>query len=489
MVLTAREELEYISLLEQEEHYQLGRKLWTYFPDTGPLRRELYPKHLEFFARGARYPMRLMLKGNRVGGTEGFGCELSYHLTGQYPDWWEGRVFDGPIVAWAAGDSNQKTQEIIQAKLFGSKDYRLSTLGTGIIPRDSIVSIGPRVGVPGAVMSATIKHISGGASTLTLKSFEQGVESFQGNEVHVCWLDELAPIGVLTECVVRITPTPWFPGGMIAWTVTPEHGITQAIMEFLPDGTVPEGAQVPPKWVSLIGWDDAPHLSEAAKQVLEAGIPTYQLDARKRGIPVLGAGVIYPVPEEEYLVDDFEVPKHWLRAYGLDVGWNWTAAPWGAYDQETDTWYLYHEYKRGEAEPSTHAEAIRAPGEWIHGVIDSAANGRSQEDGSRLIESYRGRGLKLTNADKSIHAGIYEIWLRLTTGRLKVFRSLTQWRKEVRLYRRDDKGRIVKENDHLMDATRYLIMSGRPVAKAVPVAADPYDQVGAMAAGRGGWMG
>ena len=31
---------------------------------------------------------------------------------------------------------------------------------------------------------------------------------------------------------------------------------------------------------------------------------------------------------------------------------------------------------------------------------------------------------------------------------------------EYRLYRRDDKGNVVKERDHLMDATRYLVVSG-----------------------------
>ena len=94
MSLSASEELELLALLEAEAQYEAGRKLWQYFPDDGPYRRALYSKHLAFFAAGAHYPMRLMLKGNRVGGTEGFGCELTYHLTGDYPPWWEGKRFD-----------------------------------------------------------------------------------------------------------------------------------------------------------------------------------------------------------------------------------------------------------------------------------------------------------------------------------------------------------------------------------------------------------
>jgi hypothetical protein len=40
---------------------------------------------------------------------------------------------------------------------------------------------------------------------------------------------------------------------------------------------------------------------------------------------------------------------------------------------------------------------------------------------------------------------------------------------EIRLYRRDEKGKIVKDRDHLMDCTRYLIMSGMERAMTEPV--------------------
>ena len=63
-----------------------------------------------------------------------------------------------------------------------------------------------------------------------------------------------------------------------------------------------------------------------------------------------------------------------------------------------------------------------------------------------------------------MEAGITEVWNPLVSGRLKVMASLTNWFREFRKYHRDDKGsgKIVKRDDHLMDATRYLIISGRP---------------------------
>ena len=46
---------------------------------------------------------------------------------------------------------------------------------------------------------------------------------------------------------------------------------------------------------------------------------------------------------------------------------------------------------------------------------------------------------------------------RMHTGRLKVFSHLTEWFEEFRLYHRKD-GKVVKEMDDLMSATRYALM-------------------------------
>src|SRR3954454_13503795 len=91
-------------------------KIRTYYPNEGPLRRELYPKHMACFAAGAIHRERLMLAANRVGKTEGVGAyETTVHLTGQYPPWWEGPRFHKPIKAWAAGDTSKTVRDILQA--------------------------------------------------------------------------------------------------------------------------------------------------------------------------------------------------------------------------------------------------------------------------------------------------------------------------------------------------------------------------------------
>lgn len=218
------------------------------------------------------------------------------------------------------------------------------------------------------------------------------------------------------------------------------------------------------------GWEDVPHISQAEREELMAAIPPHQVEARTKGIPVLGSGVIYPVDEKLIAVEPFELPTYWPKGYGLDVGWHATAAVWVAHDVDNDVVYIYDAYKLGQAEPPIHAAAIKSRGDWMEGEIDPAARGRGQKDGEQLMELYSELGLFVRPALNAREAGIAEVWQRLSTGRLKVFKHLTDWFGEFRLYRRDEKGQIVKVNDHLMDATRYRMMRiGNLVNEAMAV--------------------
>lgn len=222
------------------------------------------------------------------------------------------------------------------------------------------------------------------------------------------------------------------------------------------------------KYLVQATWDDVPHLDAVAKAELLAAYPPYQRDARTKGVPQLGSGAIYQTPESDIVVPDFEIPAYYPRGYGMDVGWNRTAVVWGAKDPASNVIYLYSEHYRGMAEPVVHAQAIFARGRWVPGVIDPAANGRSQKDGIQLLQIYRDLGLDLQTASNTVESGIQEVWQLLQAGKLKVFRSLSSWLTEFRLYQRDTDGKIVKSNDHLMDAMRYLIMSGRDRMRCAP---------------------
>ncbi len=208
----------------------------------------------------------------------------------------------------------------------------------------------------------------------------------------------------------------------------------------------------PERYVATIGWGDVPHLSKDACEKMLRAFPPHEREARSLGVPMLGSGKVYPVAEDEFIIDPFQMPTYWPRAYALDVGWRRTGAVWGAHDRDNDIIYIYSEYYQGHQPPAVHSYAIKARGENLIGCIDPAAAGASQVDGKSLINEYRKAGLKVFPANNKVtgqEGGIHNVFTRLTEGRLKIFRTCVNLIKEMRIYRRNEHGKIVKENDHL----------------------------------------
>lgn len=226
--LSRSEKEELIALIEEKERRRQGRKLFTLYPDDGPLRRELYPKHLECFRAGKVHMERAAMAANRTGKSFGIGgYETTLHLTGLYPDWWEGRRFEHPVDWWAAGDTLTTTRDIVQHIMLGD----IGQWGTGLVPRDNIVG-NPvmRAGVSGGVDFCRIKHASGGISLLGFKAYDQGRKTFQGTAKHGVWVDEEPPEDIYDECLIRLATT----GGLMLATFTPLLGLSKVALRFMP---------------------------------------------------------------------------------------------------------------------------------------------------------------------------------------------------------------------------------------------------------------
>lgn len=225
---------ERLALLERQLQKALDtkereRRLWTYYPDVGPLRRELYGKHLAFFAAGKLHRERACMAGNRVGKTEGIGgFEVTLHLTGLYDqfDWWPGFRFSGPTNWLCGGDTSSTTRDILVRKLLGPPEAR----GTGLIPKDRIKKIAPYTGIPGHVDYALIESEFGGESVLQFRSYDQGREAWQGTEREGVWFDEEPPQDIYVEGLMRTATTK----GLIIATFTPLRGLTDVALSFMP---------------------------------------------------------------------------------------------------------------------------------------------------------------------------------------------------------------------------------------------------------------
>jgi phage terminase large subunit-like protein len=445
------------------------------FPDAGPLCRDRYPKHLEFFAAGEQYKERLFMAANRVGKTVAGAFEATCHLTGRYPNWWTGKRFARATDGWACAATSQTTRDVVQGVLLGK------STGQGMIPLEAIVDTLAGRSISGSIETIWVKHVCGGVSKLGFKTYEQGRRAFEGEAKDFVWCDEEPPLDVYVEILFRLLTTKG-----LAWTTfTPLLGMSEVVSSFLE----PEGAAAS-KYVVQAGWKDVPHLDAEEQHKLMAATPPYQVKARTDGEPTLGAGAIYPIDEDEIRVPDRAIPDEWPRAFGLDVGWNRTACVWGARDPGSGVIYLYSEHYQGQGEPASHAQAIRGRGEWIHGVIDPACLGSSQIDGRTLMQIYSKLGLHLSPAVNAVEAGITEVWNLLVSGRLKVMASLHNWFREFRKYHRDDKGsgKIVKRDDHLMDATRYLVVTGRSRMSTAPRPPRPSYETPLARFGANSWM-
>lgn len=429
-------------------------------------------KHRAFFDAGADFKERIFLASNRTGKSIAGAFELACHLTGEYPDWWRGARFEAaPIQAWAMGSTARSTRDIVQKELLGP----IGNWGTGMIPKDRMGRFWALQGTPQGVDVIEIKHKSGRMSTLGFKNYEQDIEAFYGTALHAIWLDEECPHDIYNESLMRTMTT----NGIIFVTFTPLKGLTPFVVNFLSKAEYLAGAMpiaIPEtstgddegedarfvdlgksKAVVQAGWDDAAWLKEEDKKRMLDDTPPHLRAARSKGIPALGSGNVYPIPFEEISVAPFKIPDHYKRMYALDVGWNRTACLWAAQDPDTEVIYIYDEHYVGKQEPEMHAAAIKGRGSWIHGVIDPASRGRSQVDGQQLMDIYKNKhGLTLFPAKNEVESGIANVWQLFSTGKLKIFSHLSNFAKEYVLYRRDKNGKIVKENDHLMDCLRYI---------------------------------
>ncbi len=426
--------------LEELKRRQVENRLAHYAP---------YPKQAEFHALGADHRERLLTSGNQQGKTYCGSMELAAHLTGLYPSWWQGRRFEYPVRAWAAGVTSESTRDTVQRLLLGP----LGARGTGAIPADRIVDVRMGRGIADAVDVAIVAHRSGAHSQISFKSYERGREKWQGETLDAIWFDEEPPSEIYSEGLARISARK----GIVFMTFTPLQGMSDVVRRFMSEPSSDRA------YVQM-SITDAEHIPAGERERIEAGYAPHEREARVRGVPMLGSGKIYPVPEGEIAIPGIPIPPHWPRIVGVDFGWQNFAAAWLAWDRDADVVYLTDCYLSKEETPIIHAASIKARGDWIPVAWPHDALAHDKGSGEALGQLYKLQGLKMLpnratfpDGGSSVEAGILAILDRMQTGRFKVFDHLAPWLEEFRTYHRRD-GRIVKEHDHLLDATRYAAM-------------------------------
>jgi phage terminase large subunit-like protein len=431
-------------LLAQQIKNQAENRLISYRP---------YAKQSGFHEAGALYRQRLLMAANQVGKTLAAGFELAMHATGQYPAWWKGRRWDRPIVGWASGVTGESTRDNPQRILLG----RPALWGTGAIPKSHLVSTSSSRGLADAVDTIQVRHVSGDTSTIQLKSYEKGREKWQGETLDFVWFDEEPPMDIYMEGLTRTNAT----GGMTLITFTPLLGMTEVVRRFLLEK--PAGTHITTMTIF-----DAEHYTDEQREAIVQTYPEHERKARTEGIPQLGSGRVFPLPESAVATASFPIPEHWVQGCGLDFGWDHpSAATRLAWDKDSDILYVIATHRAREQTPALFAAATKPWGDWLPWAWPHDGLAHDKGSGDQPAALYRTQGLKLMplratfeDGTSGFEAGLIEMLERMQTGRLKVFHHLRDWFEEFGLYHRKD-GLVVKEGDDLISATRYAIMMKR----------------------------
>jgi hypothetical protein len=180
---------------------------------------------------------------------------------------------------------------------------------------------------------------------------------------------------------------------------------------------------------------------------------------------MLGSGRIFPVSEESITCERRDIPKYWPKIGGMDFGWTHPfAAVELAWDRDSDVVYVTKAHRISEATPIQHAAAIKPWGNLRWAWPRDGGRETLEGAGIALAKQYRAQGLDMLHehaqfddGSVSVEAGLMDMLDRMETGRFRVFADLLEWFEEFRLYHRND-GRVVKERDDLMSATRYGLM-------------------------------
>jgi len=414
-----------------------------------------YAKQREFHTAGA-LPIyeRLFMAGNQLGKTWAGGFEVAMHLSGRYPDWWTGRRWDRAITALAGSESSELTRDGVQRILVGPPTDE-EAWGTGCIPADALKDWKRKIGIPDAIDSIKVKHVNGGYSTLLFKSYDQGRSKWQANTVDLVWFDEEPPEDVYSEGRTRTNATK----GSVMLTFTPLLGMSKVVRRFLTEKS-------DHRHVTVMTIHDAEHYTPEERQRIIDSYEEHERDARASGIPILGSGRVFPLPDSAVACDPLPIPSWWPQIGGIDFGWDHpTGAVKLAWDRDHDIVYVHQEHRASKLTADQHSLII-GPRKWgeIKWAWPHDGHQADKGTGQQLAGQYKKAGLKMlgshatfTDGSNSVEAGVLEMLQRMRDGRWKVFNSCPLWMEEFRLYHRED-GKIVKEMDDLLSASRYAMM-------------------------------
>ncbi len=316
-------------------------------------------------------------------------------------------------------------------------------------------------------------------------SYEQDLQALSGIDLHRVAYDEEPPgergKDIRNESHMRLLDH----RGDEVFALTPLLGYS-----FIKE-SVYDKRNDPEVTVIQASMHDALHITEEQIKEEMENLTEEEIEARIHGKFVHFGGLVY----SQFNPDIHVVPRpdkkhvHGLDIYiSIDPGIRTTAIVFGGYDKENSLLVFDELYLHGqEAIPENASAAIKAklrdwgtqekgPLEPMWALIDPSARNRQLTVEMEGVQAaYQRSGINAFEAQNDVEAGVFEVKRRLQSTEPQMFfmSEACIWLKwELEKYRVKEKPDgsfgVVKEDDHAVDALRYMALA-RPLPILNPV--------------------
>ncbi|MDH5184504.1 MAG: terminase family protein, partial [Gammaproteobacteria bacterium] len=447
-----------MELEDLKKSIEIDRKILQYERENKLEFYSPYPFQVEY--HNDQDPHKSLNAGNRPGKTECGGANSAYHATGRYPDWWEGKKYDHPILLIAGGKSNEKVRDLAQAILLGDPGDDKQE-GTGFIPKSCIGTSVRKPGVPNAKLHQYVRHYTNGVydgdSKITFLAYDAEDQAWMGFPADEVWLDEEPPEVIMGQATRATIDR----GGSIGMTFTPESGRTTVVQMI--DA---HWSQHSASWMDASGGDftitlangrklefktvygikgQKGHLTEEKVRNALKGMLPHQQEMRVLGEPMQGSGLIFEFPQDQVMCQPIEIPDHWPRIAAMDFGGTSakahpSAAAWAAHDVDNDIIYIYDCLKMFSNTPADVAARIIGRPQWIPMMWPHDGQKDAPAGGVKVKDMYKDYGVNMfhtwaTNPDEDKEEGkgaykreqaLIEMNARFADRRLRIFNTLPE---------------------------------------------------------------
>lgn len=300
-------------------------------------------------------------------------------------------------------------------------------------------------------------------STIAFKTYKQDPSTLGGASLHFVGYDEPPPREHRDECVSRLRSA---ANGYEMYAMTPLKTNTGWVKR-----DIYKKRESPYITVVRGSIHDNPMLDQDTKTFI---LSQFQNDmwrqAREFGDFVDVGGLIY-ADFERCVVDRYTPSTIGGMDFvvGIDPGIRNAAIIFGAFDND-NVCHIFDELLLQDRTPHDYAVAIRAKlDEWmipksgVLYVIDPAARARAQTNAESVETALAREGIYCAPGQNQVEAGIQQVRTRLQHRRLLIGKNCVGLRDEADEYAAEDRPdgefKPIKENDHRLDALRYLCMA------------------------------